>query len=105
LWGGGGNAFADPAGRYGLSELGYRFLAGVLPHLPGLVALTCGTVNSYRRLAPSSWAGAYACYGPDNREAALRICSPIGSPDSVDPGMKTIDSPGEPGHAIRARIY
>ena len=43
LWADGANAFADPAGRYGLSAVGYRFLAGVLAHLPGLVALTCGT--------------------------------------------------------------
>src|SRR5579864_6460809 len=49
LWSDGANAFADPSGPYGLSDVGYRFLAGVLAHLPGLVALTCGTVNSYRR--------------------------------------------------------
>ena len=79
LWAGGSNAFADPSGKFGMSRLGYRFLAGVLAHLPGLVALTCGTVNSYRRLAPSMWAGAFACWGPDNREAAVRLCSPIGA--------------------------
>jgi len=44
LWADGGNAFADPGGRYGLSALGYHFLAGVLAHLPGLCALTCGSI-------------------------------------------------------------
>jgi glutamine synthetase len=77
----------------------------VLAHLPGLVALTCGTVNSYRRLAPSSWSGAYACYGPDNREAALRICSPIGSLGSVNLELKPIDSTGNPYLALGAFIY
>jgi glutamine synthetase len=105
LWADGGNAFADPAGQYGLSPVGYRFLAGVLAHLPGLVALTCGTVNSYRRLAPQMWSGAYACYGPDNREAAVRICSPIGSRGSVNLELKPIDSTGNPYLALGAFIY
>jgi glutamine synthetase len=105
LWAAGGSAFADPAGHCGLSELGYHFLAGVLAHLPGLVALTCGTVNSYRRLTPSSWSGAYACYGPDNREAALRICSPIGSRGSVNLELKPVDSTGNPYLALGAFIY
>ena len=105
LWAGGGNAFADPAGRYGLSALGFRFLAGVRAHLPGLVALTCGSVNSYRRLAPGMWSGAFACYGPDNREAALRICSPIGAAGSVNLELKPIDSTGNPYLALGAFIY
>ena len=105
LWASGANVFADPAGAYGLSDLGYSFLAGVLAHLPGLVALTCGTVNSYRRLTPSSWSGAFACYGPDNREAAVRICSPIGSGGSVNLELKPIDSTGNPYLALGAFIY
>jgi glutamine synthetase len=105
LWADGANAFADPDGQYGLSAVGYHFLAGVLAHLPGLVALTCGTVNSYRRLAPQMWAGAFACYGPDNREAALRICSPIGSLGSVNLELKPIDSTGNPYLALGAFIY
>jgi glutamine synthetase len=105
LWADGASAFADPAGRYGLSSVGYHFLAGVLAHLPGLIALTCGTVNSYRRLAPQMWSGAFACYGPDNREAALRICSPIGSLGSVNLELKPIDSTGNPYLALGAFIY
>jgi glutamine synthetase len=105
LWADGVSAFADPDDRYGLSAVGYRFLAGVLAHLPGLVALTCGTVNSYRRLAPQMWSGAFACYGPDNREAALRICSPIGSHGSVNLELKPIDSTGNPYLALGAFIY
>jgi glutamine synthetase len=105
LWADGGNAFADPADRYGLSAVGYHFLAGVLAHLPGLVALTCGSVNSYRRLAPQTWSGAFACYGPDNREAALRICSPIGSRGSVNLELKPVDSTGNPYLALGAFIY
>jgi glutamine synthetase len=105
LWADGANAFADPSGKFGLSEVGFRFLAGVLAHLPGLVALTCGTVNSYRRLAPQTWSGAYLGYGPDNREAAVRICSPIGAAGSVNLELKPVDSTGNPYLALGAFIY
>src|ERR1700749_632273 len=104
-WADGRIALADPAGRLGPSSLGSHFLAGVLAHLPALVALTCGTVNSYRRLAPQTWSGAFACYGPDNREAALRICSPIGSLGSVNLELKPVDSTGNPYLALGAFIY
>ena len=69
------NLFHDPKGRHGLSEAAFAFMGGVLAHLPALVALTAPSVNSYRRLQPRSWCGAYASWGPDNREAAVRIPS------------------------------
>src|SRR5712692_9536456 len=75
LWRPTGNAFHDPKGRYGLSEAGFAFIGGVLAHLPALVALTAPTVNSYRRLQPRFWSSAYTAWGPDNREAAVRVPS------------------------------
>jgi glutamine synthetase len=71
----GRNQFHDPGGRYGLSESGYAFIGGVLAHLPALVALTAPSVNSYRRLQPRFWSSAYTAWGPDNREAAVRVPS------------------------------
>jgi glutamine synthetase len=77
LWrkGDGRNHFHDPRDRYGLSEAAYAFMGGVLAHLPALVALTAPTVNSYRRLQPRFWSSAYTAWGPDNREAAVRVAS------------------------------
>jgi glutamine synthetase len=69
------NLFYHSTDRHGLSDLAYHFMAGVLGHLPGLVGLTCPSVNSYRRLQPQTWSSSYICYGPDNREAAIRIPS------------------------------
>jgi len=69
--------FYDAGDQYSLSKTGYHFIGGLLTHLPALVALTCGSVNSYRRLAPQMWSSAYTVYGMDNREAAVRICSPM----------------------------
>ena len=36
---------------------------------PGLCGLTAPSFNSYRRIAPQTWSGAYRCWGYDNREA------------------------------------
>ena len=104
---GGRNAFADPADRNGLSQVGYHFIGGLLAHLPALVALTCASVNSYRRLAPQMWASAYTCYGMDNREAAIRICSPLrGDPgSSVNLELKPSDSSANPYLALGAFVY
>lgn len=62
---------------YHISELGYHFIAGILAHLPALIALTCPSYNSYRRIKPHMWASAFAGWGPDNREASVRVASPF----------------------------
>ncbi|MCI0397333.1 MAG: glutamine synthetase family protein [Chloroflexi bacterium] len=69
------NLLYDPEDRYHLSQMGYHFMAGVLAHLPGLLALTAPSYNSYRRLQPHFWSSAYTAWGPDNREAAVRVAS------------------------------
>ncbi|HET6921170.1 MAG TPA: glutamine synthetase family protein, partial [Jiangellaceae bacterium] len=75
LWEGERNLFYDPGGPFGLSELALRFIAGILAHLPGLLGLTAPSVNSYRRLLPQHWSSAFTCWGPDNREATVRVPS------------------------------
>jgi len=75
----GHNLFYERGRLDGFSEIGAQFMAGVLEHLPGLIALTCPSVNSYKRLQPHSWSGAYTAWGHDNREAALRVASPFWS--------------------------
>jgi glutamine synthetase len=100
-------AFADASDKYGLSKTGYYFIGGLLAHLPALVALTCGSVNSYRRLQPQFWSSAYTVYGMDNREAAVRICSPLrGDPaSSVHLELKPSDSSANPYLALGALIH
>ncbi len=76
--------FLDPADArgLGLAPLAYQFIAGLLDHAPALVAITCPTVNSYKRIgaaAPNSgatWAPAYAAYGGNNRTHMLRVPEP-----------------------------
>ena len=99
-------AFADPAGRFGLSQTGYHFVGGLIAHLPALVALTCGSVNSYRRLQPQFWSSAFIAYGMDNREAPVRICSPLGGdPDGINLELKPSDSTANPYLALGALIH
>lgn len=50
-------------------------MAGVLEHLPAILAITCGSVISYKRIIPGNWAGAFKAWGPQNKEAALRLPS------------------------------
>jgi glutamine synthetase len=99
--------FYDPDDRYQLSETGYHFIAGLLAHLPALTALTCGSVNSYRRLAPQMWSSAFTIYGMDNREAAVRICSPMrdNPAGSVNLELKPSDSSANPYLALGACIH
>jgi len=98
--------FYDPDDEYQLSATGYHFIGGLLAHLPALVALTCASVNSYRRLAPHMWSSAFAVYGMDNREAAVRICSPMlgDAAGTVNLEFKPSDSSANPYLALGAVI-
>src|SRR6266566_2880365 len=99
--------FYDAGDQYSLSRTGYHFIGGLLAHLPALLALTCGSVNSYRRLAPQMWSSAYTVYGMDNREAAVRICSPMSDnlAKSVNLELKPSDSTANPYLALGAVIH
>jgi glutamine synthetase len=79
-------------------------MAGVLEHLPALMALTTPSTNSYRRIRPHFWSGAFRCWGLDNREAALRVPT---SPDGAGPSnieLKTADASANPHLALGALI-
>jgi glutamine synthetase len=73
VWREGENLMTGGNGAFGLRPDGEAFGAGILHRLPALLALGAPSVASYLRLVPSHWAGAYACWGLENREAALRM--------------------------------
>ncbi|MFI6484435.1 glutamine synthetase family protein [Nonomuraea sp. NPDC050663] len=99
LWRDDRNVFADS------EEVRAWFIGGLLEHLPALTALTCGSVNSFRRLAPRMWSSAYVCHGPDNREAAVRVCSPLGESGEPNLELKPSDSSANPYLALGAVIH
>ncbi|KAL8508734.1 hypothetical protein ACS0TY_016091 [Phlomoides rotata] len=82
LWENGENVFMGKSGetKYGISKIGEEFMAGVLTHLPSILAFTAPVPNSYDRIQPNTWSGAYLCWGMENREAPLRAACPPGTP-------------------------
>lgn len=102
----GRNLLYDASERGGLSQPGKHFIGGVLRHIRGLVALTCGSPNSYRRLLPHFWSSAYGAYGFDNREGAIRVPSPFWGREaqSTNLELKCADHSGNPYLAIGALI-
>ena len=74
LWDVGGriNLFAA-AGKDALSEIGLRYLGGLVALAPELTALYSPTVNSYKRYVPGLWAPLSSTWGIENRTCAARV--------------------------------
>src|SRR5215204_4500364 len=92
----------DASGK--LSSAGSGFVGGLLEHLPAIMAFTAPSPNSYQRLAPGMWSSAYAAYGPDNREAAVRLASPVAGRESATANVeiKPVDVTSNPYLALAA---
>ena len=104
LWQDGQNLLPNLEADGGLSEVARRFIAGILHHLPALMALTTPSTNSYRRIRPHFWSGAFRCWGMDNREAAVRVPS---NPEEISPThfeLKTVDASANPYLALGSVI-
>jgi glutamine synthetase len=63
----------DPQRSATLSETAGRFVAGILRHMPALVAFTAASAVSYRRLVPHRWSASYNNLALHDREAGMRI--------------------------------
>ncbi|BCJ92321.1 type III glutamate--ammonia ligase [Terrihabitans soli] len=125
----GSNLFKDKNDprQCGLSELGYKFTAGVVRHLPAICAVVAPTVNSYKRLVKQgsmsgfTWAPIFACYGNNNRTNAVRIpmgggrielraadsaCNPyLGAALVLAAGLEGIRENLDPGEPNRENMY
>jgi len=93
-----GNLLDGGTGRYGMTGEGEEFLAGVLAAIPALTGVLAPSVASHLRLVPSHWAGAFRCWGRENREAALRLVT--GSAGETDVAanaeVKCVDGSANP---------
>lgn len=69
----GRNAFSDPKDDYGLSPIARQYIAGVLEHARGMIAVLAPLVNSYKRLVPGYEAPVYVGWARINRSALIRI--------------------------------
>ena len=101
----GENVFGDSLDKRGcgLSTIAYQFLAGILDHAPAVVATTCPTVNSYKRLVKTgsmtgyTWAPIFISYGGNNRTNMLRV-------PKLRPSIEGNDSPSDGMYLSSARI-
>ena len=80
------NAFADPESKYGLSDIARSYMAGILAHAKGMIAVLAPTVNSYKRLVPGYEAPTYITWGRTNRSALIRV--PMISPGKSIEGTR-----------------
>jgi glutamine synthetase len=103
-WGREGNLFAGGDGPHGMTARGESILAGLLDRLPALVGVTAPSVASYLRLVPQRWAGAFQCWGRENREAALRFVTGVtGAGDNAaNAELKCCDPAANPYLAVGA---
>lgn len=78
LYKNGKNAFYDPSDQYGLSEIAYYYIGGLLKHAPETTAILNPTINSYKRLVPGYEAPVYISWSTQNRSALVRVPSARG---------------------------
>ncbi|MFD9960855.1 glutamine synthetase [Amycolatopsis sp. NPDC058986] len=83
-------------------EDGAAYLGGLLRDLPALTAITAPSVPSTMRLRPGFFAGAYAFWGVENREAPLRYVpgSSLLGADHANVELKTSDASANPYLAL-----
>src|ERR671913_1037756 len=89
-------------GSGALSGPGRGLVGGLLEHLPAVMAFTAPSPNSYQRLAPGMWSSAFVAYGLDNREAAVRLASPVAGRESATANVeiKPVDVTSNPYLAL-----
>jgi glutamine synthetase len=100
------NLFHDASRADRLSDDARSFIAGVLLHLPGLCGLAAPSFNSYHRIVPQYWAGAFTAWGHDNREAPVRVPSVFAGMEeaSTNAELKSADATCNPYLAVGGLI-
>lgn len=90
--------------RYGMTGEGESFLAGLLDAMPALTAILAPSVSSHVRLVPSAWAGAFRCWGRENREAAIRLVTGSAGEThlAANAEVKCVDASANPYLAVAA---
>ena len=95
--------FSGGHGEHGLTAHGAAAIGGVVSGLAEAQLALCGSIVSGLRMQPGSWAGAYTCWGTDNREAAVRfIPATPGNPHGAHAEVKIIDPSANPYLATAA---
>jgi glutamine synthetase len=81
----------DADATFTLSEVGERYLGGLLAHGRGMAVFCTPTVNGFGRFRPNAMAPQAVVWGRDNRGAMLRVLGACG-----DPATRIENRIGEP---------
>jgi glutamine synthetase len=104
VWRGDENLLAGDSTRPGPE--GASYIAGLLRDLSAITAISAPSVPSLARLRPGYFASAYAFWGVENREAALRYVpsSPLLGASHANIELKPSDASANPYLALAAMI-
>lgn len=95
--------FSGGAGVQGMTPEGEHAIGGIISGLPAAQLIFCGSIVSGLRMQPGNWAGAYACWGTENREAAVRfVRGGHGNPYGANVEVKVVDPSANPYFATAA---
>ena len=95
--------FSGGSGPHGMTAAGTAAVAGVVAGLAQAQLALCGSIVSGLRMQPGNWAGAYVCWGTENREAAVRFLPAThGNPHGANVEVKVIDPSVNPYLATAA---
>ena len=88
------NLFYEKKAKYGISELGMHYMAGVLKNINQGSAILASWVNSYKRLIPGYEAPVYISWANKNRSALIRVPAGEGMRKRME--LRCSDSAGNP---------
>jgi len=95
--------FSGGTGAQGMTPDGESAIGGIISGLPQAELIFCGSIVSGLRMQPGNWAGAYACWGTENREAAVRfVRGTHGNPYGANVEVKVVDPSANPYFATAA---
>lgn len=80
-----------------------RFLAGLMRHLPSVIAFTLPLPQSYERMKDGIWSGGtWACWGDEHKDVPVRLTN-AHSPQTRNFEVKTVDGTANP-HLVLAGL-
>ena len=96
----GKNAFDDPNGEIGISQIGLYWIAGIMKNARAFTAITNPIVNSYKRLVPGYEAPCYISWSDANRSSMIRIPAKRGKATRTE--IRSVDPSANPYLAMSA---
>lgn len=95
--------FSRGTGPHRMTADGAAAIGGIVAGLSEAQLVFCGSILSGLRMQPGNWSGAHACWGTENREAAVRFLRAThGNPYGANVEVKVVDPSANPYFATAA---